>query len=414
MRRIAPTMALLLFASACGSDSDLKRVNAAPEARVTSPTEGEIVRQGIEFAPMLGMVADSFDDAADLIVGWEMDGAEAVSATVAAGGGVTDSFDASSLTLGEHTLLLSVTDSDGENTQDDVRFLVGGPLGAPTVEITAPENASVFALGDSITFTGVASDLSSAAEDLAFVWSSALDGELVGAITGGGQSALITATLSSGAHQISLAVTDADGEVGTDTISVIVGDTEPQPPEPGDLIFSEIAVDPSAVADEDGEWVELYNTSGSTLDIAGYSFHDDAVDIWIFDASVTVAPHDYLVLCSNPDPTENGGIPCDAWFYRYPNGQEPTSGLGHGSGIAIANNDDELELTGPDNVDIDVFDYNDTTSDPIEAGMSFGLDPARLDGVSNDDVENWCVQTTILSGAAEPGTPGEANDSCDF
>lgn len=413
MRTIAAILAVSLL-GACGSDSDLKRVNDAPEARITAPTEGEIVRQGLDLSAMLGTVADSFDDAVDMKVAWQMDDGEAADATVAAGGAVTDTFDASALSLGEHTLLLSATDSDGESGMDDVRFIVAGPLGAPTVEITAPDDGSTFTLGDSITFTGIATDETSPAEDLAFVWASDRDGELAGAITGGGQSALVTADLTSGVHQISLSVTDADGEVGLDTITITIGDPEPQPPEPGDLIFSEINVDPSVVADEDGEWVELYNTSGYTLDISGYSFHDDAVDIWIFDASVTVAPHDYLVICANPDATKNGGIPCDAWFYRYPNGTEPTSGLGHGSGMAIANNDDELELTGPDGIDIDVFDYNDTTSDPIEAGMSFGLDPGKLDGVSNDDVDNWCVQTSILSGVSEPGTPGAANDSCDF
>ena len=72
----------------------------------------------------------------------------------------------------------------------------------------------------------------------------------------------------------------------------------------------------------------------------------------------------------------------------------------------------ELELTSPDGVDIDVFDYNDTDSDPIEPGMSFGLDPKKMDGVLNDDAANWCVGTTVLHGMTDVGTPGQANDLC--
>jgi hypothetical protein len=314
--------------------------------------------------------------------------------------------------VGIHSLDLLVEDEDGDGTSASVDFEIGGPLGAPTVEITAPAEGSSYAELESITFTGLASDLSTAPEDLTFAWSSDLDGDLGGAISGGGQSALITDALSIGTHVVTLSATDADGEVGSDTVTVIIEDATPTPPEPGDLIFSEVMVDPNVVADEDGEWVELYNTSGSTLDLAGYSFHDDGTDWWVFDSSVLVAPHDYVVICANPDSGENGGIPCDAWFYRFPNGDEPTGGTGHGSGVAIANNDDELTLTGPDGVDIDRFDYDDTDSDPIEAAMSFGLDPNKLDGTLNDDVANWCVQTTLLSGAGEPGTPGQANDPC--
>jgi hypothetical protein len=46
------------------------------------------------------------------------------------------------------------------------------------------------------------------------------------------------------------------------------------------------------------------------------------------------------------------------------------------------------------------------------AGFGFGLDPARLDGELNNDINNWCVQTTLLDGATDPGTPGLPNDPC--
>lgn len=403
-----------LLLSACSSDAKLDRVNAAPVVSIDAPTDGEVFRQGDGLIAFVGTVADTYDTPADMLVTWSIDDGAPTDATPTEDGGVSLDLDSTALALGDHVATLMAIDSDDAVGSAELHFVIGGPLGAPTVVITAPEDGSSFLEGDSITFTGVGNDVSTAADDLVFTWSSDLDGPLTGAITGGGQSALLTSTLSTGTHIVTLGVTDTDGEVGSDTVTVTIGEDVVIPPEPGDLIFTEFMVNPEGVDDENGEWVELYNTSGSTLDIAGYSFHDDAADLWVFDASVRVAPHAYMVLCANPDPIYNGGVHCDGWFYRNPMGTSPTDGIGHGSGVALANNDDELELTSPSNVDIDIFDYNDTDSDPIQKAMSFGLDPSVLDGVANDDIDNWCVQTTMLPGADEPGTPGQANDSCGF
>lgn len=405
---------MLVLLLACASDSKLDRVNEAPSVAIAAPLDGTVFRQGVDLIGVVAQVEDSFDPPEALTVTWTADGSAPTQVFADADGQVSFTVDPATLTLGKHLLSVTVVDLDGAGAYTSVGFEVGGPLGPPTVEITAPADGSTFRVGESITFTGAASDTTSGPETLAFEWISDIDGPLEGAISGGGQSALLTSALSPGAHLVTLAVTDEDGELGTDAITVLVEEPpkEPEPPEPGDLIFSELMVNPS-VPDEDGEWVELYNTSGSTLDIAGYSFHDDDSDWWVFDASVLVEPHGFVVLCANPDPSRNGGVHCDGWFYRNPDGQEPSAGLGHGAGVAIANNDDELVLTSPDGVDIDIFDYDDTDSDPIEAERSFGLDPNRMDGVSNDTIGYWCAQVTTLEGATDPGTPGQANDPCE-
>jgi hypothetical protein len=407
-----PLGLLTLLLVGCGSDSKLDRINHPPVVGIDAPLEGEVFRQGEALIALVGTVADTYDDPPELAVMWAVDGTDLPAVTADAEGAVSADLDGSTLEIGTHTVELSATDSDDETTTASVTFEIAGPLGPPTVEITAPDDGSSFGHGESITFVGIASDETTPADDLTFAWSDDVDGALDGAITGGGQSAVLTDALSIGEHNVTLSVTDGDGEVGTDTIHITVEDDTPIPPEPGDLIFTEFMVNPEAVQDEDGEWVELYNTSGSTLDIQGYSFHDDGADIWVFDASIQVEAHGYIVLCANIDPSVNGGVPCDGWFYRNPLGETPSAGWGHGSGVAIANNDDELELTSPGGVDIDKFDYDDTDSDPIEAGMSFGLDPERLDGDLNDDIANWCVQTTILDTMIDPGTPGTPNDSC--
>ena len=45
-------------------------------------------------------------------------------------------------------------------------------------------------------------------------------------------------------------------------------------------------------------------------------------------------------------------------------------------------------------------------------GVAIGVDPSFQDAASNDDLNHWCWQTTVMSSGAEPGTPGAANDAC--
>ncbi len=409
-RSLLPFSALFAL-SGCGSDNKIDRVNAAPNIDITAPMFDEVLRHGSE-GLLQTVTTDDFDAPGELTITWALDGGAAAPITADADGNAGAPFDLDSLDIGSHTIDVAATDLDDATGTATVDFTVAGPLAPPVVLITAPEDGTSVAIGTAVTFTGEGNDSSTAADDLVFAWSSSIDGALPGAISGGGQSALLTDSLSAGTHVVTLTVTDTDGEVGTDTVTLDVTD-EPAEPEPGELIFTEVMVDPNAAEDELGEYVELYNTGGRTLDLANYSFHDDGSDLWVFDASVPVAPHGYIVICANADLTVNGGVPCDTWFYRNPSGVEPPPGQGHGTGVAIANNDDELELTSPSGVDIDKFDYNDTNSDPIIAGAAFALDPNYLDGVSNDDIAHWCVQTTVPSGMTDAGTPGAENDPCD-
>ena len=393
----------------CGIDSKVARVNKAPDVDITEPLAEAVLRQGVG-GMLQAVVSDSDDQPRDLAIVWSIDGASPTPITADADGLLSAVLP--ELEIGDHVLDIAVTDLDEATGTASVNFSVQGPLGAPNVVITAPEDGTSVAIGTTMTFTGEANDSATPAADLVFAWSSDVDGALPGAISGGGQSALLTDALSAGEHLISLVATDLDGEIGTDTLTVTITD-EPAEAEPGELIFTEVMVNPNAVEDQYGEYVELYNTGGRTLDLANYSFHDDGGDVWVFDASVTVPGYSYLMICANTDLTVNGGVPCDTWFYRNPLGTEPPSGQGHGQGMAIANNDDELALTSPAGIDIDVFNYNDTSTDAIEAGVAFGLDPNKLDGVSNDDFANWCSQTTVPSGMIDAGTPGSTNDSCD-
>ena len=108
-----------------------------------------------------------------------------------------------------------------------------------------------------------------------------------------------------------------------------------------------------------------------------------------------VEPYDYFVLCASMDMTENGGVPCDAWFKRST----------QGDGMALANNPDEVVLTRPDGIEIDRLEYAGFW---LEQGASIGLDPA-LDDESNDDFVKQCRQVSTDIMSERLGTPGGPN-----
>lgn len=397
---VTPLLAALLLG--CGNDTSLQRAHSRPIVTIVTPADGEVLRQGLGALALTGTVSDAFDAPGDIAVTLTVTDAALlpveVPVTVAGEGAIAGTVDIDLLALGTVTLTLTATDTDGDIGTDTVDVVLGGPLGAPVVRITTPDEETAYPLGDPVGFRGEATDTSTLADDLAFTWSSSLDGALAGAVSAGGQSALFADLLSAGTHVVTLTATDADGEAGFDTVTVKV-EAEEVVAEPGDLVFSELMINPEAVEDEVGEWVELYNTSGSPIDVAGYTFRDDDTDAWVLEGPILVAAADYVVLCANVDPTLNGGIACDGVFFR-----DST-----GNGLALANGPDEVVLTRPDGVDIDFLHYEELWYVP---GFATGLDPSWLRSGDNDDVTHWCNAVTLLPGAVEPGTPGSQNDLC--
>lgn len=382
--------------TACLSDSDLHHVRSEPEVALAAPVEGEVLRWGEGPFVALGSALDSFTPATDLTLVWNLDDTEAAG-TPTADGSTSWELPLTDVDLGAHTLSLTATDSDGDTGTAAVTFTLLGPREAPVVTITSPADGAAFGTADTITFTGEAVDSVSPAAELSFAWSA--DGTaLPGAISADGQTVLLAA-LPAGEHLVSLQVTDADGDVGEDTLTVLVSDV-PVEAEPGDLVFSEMMVDPQVVEDEVGEWVELYNTSGHTIDIGGYSFHDDDVDAYVLQGEILVEAHGYAVLCADIDTRVNGGVPCDGGFVRHAGG----------GGLAIANGEDELVLSRPDGTEIDWLHYDDTWYEP---GFAIGVDPDFQTSGDNDGAGHWCLQTTAITTGGEPGTPGQANDECE-
>jgi len=398
---ILAVLSALLFC-ACTNEVGIDRRAVPAVVTIVTPVADTLFRQGDDGIAFSGTVEDTHDLPQELEVRWLIDTGSDTEIEFAANvdddGVVTGFYSSSDLAVGPHTVTLTAKDSEDAVGVATVPFEVGGPLGAPEVLILTPEDFASFDPGDQVTFQGEATDATTAPADLTFVWASDVDGEFSGALSGEGQTVVIVPELSVGEHVVTLSVTDTDGETGSASITITVADLVTVA-EPGDLVFSEMMVNPQVVPDEVGEWVELYNTSGAPIQVTGYNFRDDDTDSWILEGVMIVEPYAYFVLCADTDMGVNGGVPCDAWFNRST----------QGDGLALANNPDELVLARPDGVEIDWLHY---TNEWWVAGASIGVDPEYLNGGDNDNASHWCAQSTVLMSGGEAGTPGAENDPC--
>lgn len=175
---------------------------------------------------------------------------------------------------------------------------------------------------------------------------------------------------------------------------------------PGDLVITEIMKDPSSVSDANGEWFEIYNITGSDINIDNWTLKDDDTSIHVIDSSIdpmtgtggnTIVPAGgYLVLGKSLDVLINGGAPID---YAY----QSDFILGNGSG--------EIVLITPSNIEISRVNYDGGPNFPDLNGISMQLKTDSLNETDNDLGSNWCGSITSY-GDGDIGTPGSANEAC--
>jgi len=166
--------------------------------------------------------------------------------------------------------------------------------------------------------------------------------------------------------------------------------------QPGDLVITEIMNNPSAVADADGEWFELYNDAPYPIDLQGLDINHTANDpsaVHTIASSVVVPSGGYVVLGINSNSSTNGGVTVD---YQY-------------SGVSLNNTVDYVAIVDGNTV-IDQVTYDEASGlDP--AGASRTLDPLYLSALQNDTDTNFCTASSMMAGG-DAGTPGAANDNC--
>lgn len=163
---------------------------------------------------------------------------------------------------------------------------------------------------------------------------------------------------------------------------------------PGDLVLTEFMANPAAVSDGNGEYVEFYNTTGSAIDINGFTLRDDDGNTHTIDnGGPLMAPAlGFIVLGNNGDPGANGGYTAN---YVYSN-------------FFIGNSGDEIVLETSGGTEICRLDY--TNGDPFGPGVSAELNnvASPVGGVS---AEGDYVAATSTYGAGDFGSPGEAGNT---
>ena len=168
----------------------------------------------------------------------------------------------------------------------------------------------------------------------------------------------------------------------------------------GLVVINEIMQNPASVNDDMGEWFELYNPSGSDVDINGWTMTDNGSNSHKIDngGPLVLTAGGYLVLGNNADTGTNGGVTVD---YEY-------------SSFFLANGDDEIILTSGLPVDgrgefvpveYDRVEWDGGPNFPDPTGASMALTDPSLD---NNVGENWCDLQPPF-GDGDLGTPGDSN-----
>jgi len=160
---------------------------------------------------------------------------------------------------------------------------------------------------------------------------------------------------------------------------------------PAALVINEIMQNPNAVADADGEWLEIYNPGTADVDLNGWTIRDNDIDSHTIAASVVVPAGGYAVLGINSASGTNGGVTVD---YQYSN-------------FLLANGADEVVLVRPDSSIADEIAYDGGSQWPDPTGASMELDDPADD---NNAGGNWSEASAFISGTSgDKGTPGAAN-----
>jgi hypothetical protein len=183
---------------ATGSAQVTIRINNLPTASIILPTDGSVFNPGIGVS-FLGTGSD--DDGTITSYSWtsSLDGFI----------GSNTSFVSSTLSVGVHVVTFMVTDNDGATGSAQVTIRINN---LPTASITSPSDGSIYSQRDTTTFNGIATD--SDGTIASYEWTSSIDGVL------SNSDSFSSSSLSVGMHTIVLTVTDNDGGISSEQVSI--------------------------------------------------------------------------------------------------------------------------------------------------------------------------------------------------
>jgi hypothetical protein len=176
-----------------------------------------------------------------------------------------------------------------------------------------------------------------------------------------------------------------------------VGDTANS----GDIIVTEVMQNPAAVLDSAGEYFEIYNTTGSAIDVNGWTFTKAAngANFTVNQiGGLSIPAGGFLVFGVNGDSLTNGGVTVD---YAYP------------SAYFLGNSSDSIIVSDVALTEICRVEWDNGATFPDPNGASMNLDAGSFNLAASLDGANWCpTSLTQIGGTGDFGTPGAANELC--
>ncbi|NJK33132.1 MAG: lamin tail domain-containing protein [Deltaproteobacteria bacterium] len=155
--------------------------------------------------------------------------------------------------------------------------------------------------------------------------------------------------------------------------------------------------DPAKCADNNCEWIEVFNATDSEVDLLGLRIQDSQLNAnaqGTVNVSLVAAPGQYVMLGKGPEANWTYMIKADAYT-----GANPAFNNGNGTmdSAAILNANGILDQTAP---------Y--TAAGALSAGVSWKLN-GMPSAVANDMAANWCYSPNDF-GDGDLGSPKAAND----
>ena len=165
----------------------------------------------------------------------------------------------------------------------------------------------------------------------------------------------------------------------------------------GDLVITELMINPELSSDPNGEWIELLNVSDRTLYLDGLRLVTTTGEHAVAsDSLVALEPGGYALLASNGDRNANGGLIPD---YAYE------------ALISLTNESGGLSIYAGGVLLDEVF-WDDGETFPDASGASASLDPDFLNISDNDQGGLWCPGEEPWSVGTDRGSPGSLNPPC--
>lgn len=170
----------------------------------------------------------------------------------------------------------------------------------------------------------------------------------------------------------------------------------------GDLVITEVMYNPTC-ANDDCEWIEVYNAAAEPIDLLGLIIQDDAQNKnqqGVVAVSAVVDPGKYAVL---------GYKTMATWPYPNP----PAAFYGSLPALGNGANGDQVFLKNS-KLTIDGM-AKWVGQAGKDQGYSFKLDPAKVDAAANDVAANWCYSSAVFytnpMNVTEKGSPAAVNEA---